>query len=478
MAYNPRQTAAQQQAAVESTSALRPDRANAMIDARVSTAALLQLRAMIDASPRQARAQAIAQLAQAPTANRTGLPDRLKAGIEHLSGTSMDQVGVHYNSSAPAQLNAHAYAQGSEIHLAPGQERHLPHEAWHVVQQAQGRVRPTVQANAVEINDDAGLEREADVMGERALAAGSGSVQRRMLSAIPPPAAVTHQLVRVGVGVGDNDASHIDDHHYDSNKQVTLTGNQHGAGTLADGAKLKHYMVAKNGSIYMLPLRYLNNPGAAPGAAGQFLVNTGTPAERGQQPEAFGGNVDLAHGTSRTESLRASRDATLRREFREESGGRDLGPVGADLDVVRSTYFRHQPGRFEGTASVVNTALPLTSVASADPGAVARGEAEMMGTIAIDTSDIADDAVDEVAAAIVDKITAARDGLLGVAGRNIFEVEGGVLALIVELIAAEVMLDKLVQADDHDEYDNAEYDYDEYYYGEYGDDYEDDFVVN
>ena len=71
--------------------------------------------------------------------NKTGLPDQLKSGIENLSGYSMDDVKVHYNSGAPAQLNAHAYAQGTNIHIAPGQEKHLPHEAWHVVQQKQGR---------------------------------------------------------------------------------------------------------------------------------------------------------------------------------------------------------------------------------------------------------------------------------------------------------------------------------------------------
>ncbi|WP_298333811.1 DUF4157 domain-containing protein [Asticcacaulis sp.] len=103
-------------------------------------------------------------------ANRTGLPDGLKRGIEHLSGISLDQVRVHYNSARPAQLHAYAYAQGTDIHLAPGQEAHLPHEAWHVVQQAQGRVRPTVQLKAgISVNDDQSLEHEADVMGAKAL---------------------------------------------------------------------------------------------------------------------------------------------------------------------------------------------------------------------------------------------------------------------------------------------------------------------
>lgn len=102
--------------------------------------------------------------------NKTGLPDNLKSGIENLSGYSMDDVKVHYNSNKPAQLQAHAYAQGTDIHLAPGQEKHLPHEAWHVVQQKQGRVKPTRQLKSkVNINDNAGLEREADVMGAKAL---------------------------------------------------------------------------------------------------------------------------------------------------------------------------------------------------------------------------------------------------------------------------------------------------------------------
>lgn len=102
--------------------------------------------------------------------NNTGLPHSLKSGVESLSGMSMDDVNVHYNSSKPANVQALAYAQGTDIHLGPGQERHLPHEAWHVVQQRQGRVKPTVQLNNVAINDDTGLEHEADRMGNKAAA--------------------------------------------------------------------------------------------------------------------------------------------------------------------------------------------------------------------------------------------------------------------------------------------------------------------
>jgi hypothetical protein len=110
--------------------------------------------------------------------NRTGLPDDLKSGVENLSGYSLNDVKVHYNSAKPAQLQAHAYAHGSDIHVAPGQEKHLPHEAWHVVQQKQGRVKPTMQMKGkVNVNDDAGLEKEADVMGAKAMTSKAGKAQ-------------------------------------------------------------------------------------------------------------------------------------------------------------------------------------------------------------------------------------------------------------------------------------------------------------
>ena len=105
--------------------------------------------------------------------NDTGLPDTLRAGIESISGLSMDDVKVHYNSSRPAVVQAFAYTQGRDIHIGPGQERHLPHEAWHVVQQKQGRVKPTSQAKGVAMNDDQMLEQEASAMGLKALGEGT-----------------------------------------------------------------------------------------------------------------------------------------------------------------------------------------------------------------------------------------------------------------------------------------------------------------
>lgn len=114
-------------------------------------------------------ANGAAQREEAPRPNNTGMPDNLKSGIESLSGFSMDDVRVHYNSSKPATVQALAYTQGTDIHVAPGQEKHLPHEAWHVAQQMAGRVSPTTNINGMPVNDNAALEHEADVMGEKAV---------------------------------------------------------------------------------------------------------------------------------------------------------------------------------------------------------------------------------------------------------------------------------------------------------------------
>lgn len=97
--------------------------------------------------------------------NNTGLSNNLKAALENISSYSMDDVRVHYNSDKPTRLNAFAYTQGTDIHIAPGQEKHLPHEAWHIVQQKQGRVQSTMRLGGVNVNDNEELEKEADAMG-------------------------------------------------------------------------------------------------------------------------------------------------------------------------------------------------------------------------------------------------------------------------------------------------------------------------
>lgn len=94
--------------------------------------------------------------------NHTGIPDSLKSKVEKKSGMPLDDVKVHYNSNKPAAVQAYAYTQGNQVYVAPGQAHHLSHELGHVVQQKQGRVKPTGYIGGQPLNDSSALEREAD----------------------------------------------------------------------------------------------------------------------------------------------------------------------------------------------------------------------------------------------------------------------------------------------------------------------------
>lgn len=98
-----------------------------------------------------------------------GLPSSIQRGVENLSGYSMSDVKVFHNSPEAETMGVSGFTQGSEIHLGTGQEQHLAHEAWHVAQQKRGDVTPEIQMKGDSANANSRLEREADVMGQRAL---------------------------------------------------------------------------------------------------------------------------------------------------------------------------------------------------------------------------------------------------------------------------------------------------------------------
>ncbi len=101
---------------------------------------------------------------------------------EGTSGTSSPNSviqnpsrGQPINTSTRSTLESHLRADLSNVRV---HDDSSAHEGWHAVQQAQGRVKPTMQAKSVAINDDEGLEREADVMGKKAaVPQGSGSIE-------------------------------------------------------------------------------------------------------------------------------------------------------------------------------------------------------------------------------------------------------------------------------------------------------------
>jgi hypothetical protein len=112
-------------------------------------------------------------------AGDTGMPVAVQAKMERAFDADFSDVRIHANSQQAVDLGALAFAQGTEIHFAPGQyqpESHagqevLGHELAHVVQQRQGRAGITRQAKGLPLNDDRGLEAEADSLGRQAAAA-------------------------------------------------------------------------------------------------------------------------------------------------------------------------------------------------------------------------------------------------------------------------------------------------------------------
>ena len=116
--------------------------------------------------------------------NHTGIPTQLKERVEQSTGMSLNDVRVHYNSILPAKLDALAYTKGNQVEISPGQERHLPHELGHVIQQKLGVVRANaVHSSGTLMNVDETLERQADEIGagkriSLAQGVGEATVQR------------------------------------------------------------------------------------------------------------------------------------------------------------------------------------------------------------------------------------------------------------------------------------------------------------
>ena len=94
----------------------------------------------------------------APSQKGQPLPVNLRHNLEANHGVDLSDVKYHIGHEA-TMLGANAFTTGTDIHLAPGNERHLPHEAWHVVQQIQGRVKPPVLAEGlVQVKEERRVE--------------------------------------------------------------------------------------------------------------------------------------------------------------------------------------------------------------------------------------------------------------------------------------------------------------------------------
>jgi hypothetical protein len=83
-------------------------------------------------------------------------------------------------SGASIQKKAANSALSNNTQVVLGQERYVPHEAWHVVQQKQGRVKPMIQMAGIAANDSGDLETYANMMADRAFAGRVGLAQGKI----------------------------------------------------------------------------------------------------------------------------------------------------------------------------------------------------------------------------------------------------------------------------------------------------------
>jgi hypothetical protein len=115
-----------------------------------------------------------------------GMPTAISAGFEATTGHDLSDVNVYYHSSKPGEVGALAYAQGNDIHLGTGQEKNLPHEAAHIVQQREGRVQANTSVKGMGVNNDKSLESEADSMATKAtqMKAEGGSASKNSNKAV------------------------------------------------------------------------------------------------------------------------------------------------------------------------------------------------------------------------------------------------------------------------------------------------------
>lgn len=112
------------------------------------------------------------------------LPGEVSQKMETAMGENFSGVNIHTNSQQANSVGAHAFTQGNDVHFAPGQfnpgtqkgQELIGHELAHVVQQKEGRVQANTDVNGVPVNDNKGLESEADKMGEMA---AKGEVTQR-----------------------------------------------------------------------------------------------------------------------------------------------------------------------------------------------------------------------------------------------------------------------------------------------------------
>lgn len=104
------------------------------------------------------------------------MPEEVQAKMENSFGQDFSDVNIHDNSAKAEDMGAKAFAQGKDVHFAPGEfqpntkqgQELIGHELTHVVQQKEGKVQGGDVNGKDMVNQDPSLEKEADDAGKLA----------------------------------------------------------------------------------------------------------------------------------------------------------------------------------------------------------------------------------------------------------------------------------------------------------------------
>src|SRR5262245_41633280 len=217
----------------------------------------------------------------APTGGGAAMPAPLKNKMEGSFGADFSSVRVHEGGQA-SSLGALAYAQGDDLHFAPGQyqpesqsgQALIGHELAHVVQQRQGRVAAPGQAKGAPVVDDHGLEDEADRAGQAAARGEPAQISSGGMAGAAMPKLVGQPIQLFG-----------SQEHQSLGNNATSNASYDVGGAADDHFQLTHGdLVALNGDYFL----------AGPG--------TNTAGGKGQQDDIFHlagrpGNRGQAAGT-------------------------------------------------------------------------------------------------------------------------------------------------------------------------------------
>jgi hypothetical protein len=111
-----------------------------------------------------------------PQKKNDKLPENLQTKMESSFGEDFSDVNIHTDSDKATELGAKAFAQGKDLHFAPGEfqpnskegQELIGHELTHVVQQKEGTVQGSEVHGKDMVNQDVSLEKEADDAGKLA----------------------------------------------------------------------------------------------------------------------------------------------------------------------------------------------------------------------------------------------------------------------------------------------------------------------